>query len=367
MAYQDSIHTAATEVVAPHTYTLPPATGAGSAGSGPSPAHLFAAVNAFQQTAVLKSAVELGVFTAIADGAATPAEIGAKCGASERGIRILCDFLVVIGFLTKAGATYALTEDSAVFLARQSRAYMGGALDFLLSPAIVGGFQDLTAAVRNGGTTMPHEGALAPDHPMWVQFAQSMVPMMMMPAQAIAGIVNGEAPRSLKILDIAAGHGMFGITIAQRNPAAQIVALDWPNVLEIAKGNARDAGVSDRYETISGSAFDVDFGTGYDVVLLTNFIHHFDVPANDALLRKVHAALAPAGRVVALEFVPNEDRVSPPMPATFSMMMLASTPAGDAYTAGQLTGMYADAGFPRCEVIPLPPSPESAVVGYKES
>src|SRR5204863_9150698 len=122
-------------------------------------------------------------------------------------------------------------------------------------------------------------------------------------------------------------------------PNAEIVAQDWPNVLEVAQENARAAGVSDRYRTLPGSAFDVEFGSGYDLILLTNFLHHFDVPTCERLLRKVHAALGEGGRAVTLEFVPNEDRVTPPDQAAFSLNMLALTPGGDAYTFAALDSM----------------------------
>src|ERR1051326_2071689 len=111
------------------------------------------------------------------------------------------------------------------------------------------------------------------------------------------------------------------------------------------RGNAPRAGVAGRYHTIPGSAFDVDFGSGYDVVLLPAFVHHFDVPTNVKLLRKVRAALKPGGTAVIVEICPNEYRVSPPMQAMFSMMMLASTPAGDAYTVRELEDMLKQAGF----------------------
>jgi methylase of polypeptide subunit release factors len=106
-----------------------------------------------------------------------------------------------------------------------------------------------------------------------------------MPAELMAGLVDPGGKQKLKILDIAAGHGLYGIAFAKRNPQTQIVALDWANVLEVAKENARKAGVLDRYSTIAGSAFDVDFGEGYDLVLLTNFLHHFE----SANLRNAHA------------------------------------------------------------------------------
>ena len=127
-------------------------------------------------------------------------------------------------------------------------------------------------------------------------------------------------------------------------------------MLEVAKENAQKAGVADRYNTIEGSAFDVEFGSGYDLVLLTNFLHHFDPPTCETLLRKVHAALADGGRAVTLEFVPNEDRVTPPDAAGFSMMMLTGTPSGDAYTFAELERMVANAGFSRSTLHPLPPT-----------
>jgi len=134
-------------------------------------------------------------------------------------------------------------------------------------------------------------------------------------------------------------------------------------VLRVALDNARKAGVQDRYDMLPGSAFEVDFGGPYDAVLLTNFLHHFDAPTCVGLLKKVHAVLRPGGRAATLEFVPNEDRVSPPMPAAFSMTMLASTVAGDAYTLSELTAMYKEAGFGGITAHPIPMSPHTVVMG----
>ncbi|HYE64098.1 MAG TPA: class I SAM-dependent methyltransferase [Pyrinomonadaceae bacterium] len=330
-----------------------------------SPELFFNTVNAYQRTAAIKSAIQLDLFTAIGEGKETAPELAQRCETSERGMRILCDYLVIIGFLTKEGQRYRLTPDSAMFLNRHSQGYLGGAIEFLLSPMLTDGFKDLTAAVRKGGTVINEGGTVAPEHPIWVSFARAMAPMVMLPAQLIAQLLNVSDKRSLKVLDIAAGHGMFGVTLAQKNPQAEIVAVDWPNVLEVAEENARRAGVSDRYRTIAGSAFDVDYGSGYDLVLLTNFLHHFDPATCEKLLKKVHAALAEGGRAATLEFVPNEDRVTPPTAAAFSLMMLGSTPAGDAYTFKEYERMFSNAGFSRSELHPLPPTLEQVVISYK--
>ncbi|MFN2491690.1 MAG: class I SAM-dependent methyltransferase [Pyrinomonadaceae bacterium] len=252
-----------------------------------------------------------------------------------------------------------------MFLDKRSPAYLGGGLEFFLSPMLTDAFKNFADAIRKGGTTMKEGGTVAPEHPVWVKFARAMAPLMALPSQLMARLVDPTADRKLKILDIAAGHGLYGIAFAKNNPQASTVALDWPSVLEVAKENASLAGVGDRYSTIEGSAFDVDYGTGYDLVLLTNFVHHFDISTNEALLRKVHEALGENGRAITLEFVPNEDRISPPDAAAFSVTMLGSTPAGDAYTFKELEQMAANAGFTRSEIHELPPSIERVVISHK--
>jgi len=331
----------------------------------PSPQLFFQTINAHQRTEALKAAIELEVFTAIGEGNATAAELARRCQTSEKGMRVLCDFLTIMEMLTKQDDRYALTLDSATFLDKRSPAYLGGATEFLCSPMATDGAKQMAEAVRKGGTALEDDGTVGPDHPIWVKFARAMAPMMALASQLLAKLVDPNADRKLKILDIAAGHGLYGIAFATHNSQAEITAVDWKAVLEVAKENAQKAGVSDRYSTIEGSAFDVEFGTGYDLILLTNFLHHFDPPTCETLLRKVRAALADGGRAVTLEFIPNDDRVTPPDAAAFSVMMLTSTPAGDAYTFAELERMFANAGFSRSTLHPLPPTIQQVIVSEK--
>jgi SAM-dependent methyltransferase len=331
----------------------------------PSPALFFDTMNAYQRTVAVKGAIQLDVFTAIGEGNATAAALAERCDTSERGMRILCDYLVIIGFLTKDGQSYGLTQDSAMFLDRRSPAYMGTAERFLSSPTLMDAFKDVPAIVRNGGSVMSAHGTMEPDHPIWVEFARAMAPMMAMPAEFIANLVGSSQGAKWKVLDIAAGHGYFGIAIARHNRNATIVASDWHKVLEVAREHAVKAGVADRYETLPGSAFETHFGTGYHLVLLTNFLHHFDPPTCETLLRKIHAALEPGGRVVALDFVPNEDRVSPPTTAAFGFIMLGTTEGGDAYTLSEYQTMFHNGGFGRTELHPIPGMPSQVLVSYK--
>jgi 2-polyprenyl-3-methyl-5-hydroxy-6-metoxy-1,4-benzoquinol methylase len=328
------------------------------------PERFFGSINAYQQTEAIKAAIELEIFTAVAEGNKTAATIAKRCKAAERGVRILCDFLTIHRFLTKDGSEYALAPDSAIFLDRNSPAYMGGAIEFLLTPRIREGNARLAEAVRRGGTALG-EGTLEPENPDWVKFAQAMMPLMHMPAEIMAAELRkgGEAH---KILDIAASHGIFGISAAKQNQSAHVYAADWENVLEVASKNAQAMGVADRYHLLPGSAFETEFGSGYDLVLIPNFLHHFDPPTCVTFMRKVHAALKPGGRAAIVELVPNPDRVSPPTAAAFSMMMLATTPTGDAYTFVELESISKNAGFGRVELAQPEIGLDRLVIAYRQ-
>ncbi|HLV93927.1 MAG TPA: class I SAM-dependent methyltransferase [Candidatus Acidoferrales bacterium] len=327
------------------------------------PTVVFENLQAFQRTAALKAAIELDVFRAVGQGPGDVASIARHARASERGTRILCDYLVVIGLLQKVDGRYQHTPSSAAFLDPTSPSCLASMAQFLSNPEMRKPYEHLSDIVRNGRTVLPGEGSVEPENPIWVLFAQSMAPMMAPLAGPLGKVVLDGRTGAMKVLDIAAGHGLFGIEVAKQNPQAHVTGLDWAPVLRVALENARKAGVQDRYDMLPGSAFDVDFGGPYDAVLLTNFLHHFDVETCVGLLKKVRSSIKPGGCAATLEFVPNEDRVSPPMPASFSMTMLATTVAGDAYTFRELADMYAQAGFKKVTPHPIPMSPHTVVMG----
>ncbi len=328
------------------------------------PAIVFENVQAFQRTFALKAAIELDVFRAVGEGRGDVASIARHASASERGIRILCDYLVVAGLLEKVDGRYRHTPASAAFLDPTSPSCLASIVRFLSLPDVRQPYEHLADIVRSGRTVLPGQGTVEPENPVWVEFAQSMAPMMAPLAGPLGVIALEGRTGPMRVLDIAAGHGLFGIEIAKQNPQAHVTGLDWAPVLRIALENASKAGVRDRYSMLPGSAFDVDFGDSYDVVLLTNFLHHFDVETCVGLLKKVRGSLKPDGCVATLEFVPNEDRVSPPMPATFSLTMLASTEAGDAYTFRELSEMHTRAGFGTVTAHPVPLSPHTIVMAH---
>jgi SAM-dependent methyltransferase len=322
------------------------------------PAPFVDALLGYQQTAALYAAVKLDLFSLVCAGTDTAEGIAAASGAAPRGVRILADYLTIRGFLEKSGQHYQPAPVTRAFLYRASPSCMSGIVDFLASREMLGIYlDDPVSYVRNGGS--PGLGNIAPDNSVWVTFAEAMGPFMGGQANLVAEHVGAWNDRPRRVLDVAAGHGLFGIAVAKAIPDAEITAVDWPAVLEVASANARRAGLDVRYHLCPGNAFDVDWGTGFDLVMLPNFLHHFDHDGCVAILRRVRASLAPGGRTLAVEFVPNDDRVSPPMPGMFSFMMLASTPSGDAYTHAELEAMGRDAGYSSVTVAPLLPTPQT--------
>ena len=218
-------------------------------------------------------------------------------------------------------------------------------------------YLDLAQIVRDGRTTLPDEGTVSPDNPIWMR--RRTAPLMHPASLEIAELVAGD--RAIKVLDAAAGHGLLGIAIAKRNPQAHITALDWPNVLAVATENAQQAGVADRHSTLPGDAFQVKYGGPYDLFWSRIFSTIFDPPRAKCSCESC-LPRSPLAGDVSLEFVPNEDRVSPPTPAGFAMMMLGTTRSGDAYTAAEFEAMFRNAGFASSELHLLKNSPESVVI-----
>lgn len=325
------------------------------------PLRFVEAAGGYQRTAVAKAAIELDVFTIVDEGATNAAEIAGRARASLKGIRVLCDALSILGMLRKDGGTYRLTPESQLFLSRRSDRYLGDMVFFQTDPHHLAGFERFTEAVRRGGTAVNGQGTVEPEHPLWTQFARTMGNMMVPASLKLADL----AGPSRRVLDIAAGHGRYGIEIARRNPAVEVWALDWPVVLEQARLHAREAGVEERWHALPGDAFALDWPAGCDTVILGNFLHHFDLATCGRLAAMALAALAPGGQLLTLEHIPDEDRVSPSACGWFAAVMLANTPAGDAYTFDEYDRALRSAGFARGELHSIPGSAQRIIVSRK--
>jgi hypothetical protein len=312
----------------------------------------------YQKTAAMKAAIELDIFTHIGNSCLSVEQISDITGCSSRGVRILCDFLCVIGFLEKKEGLYNLLADAKRFLDRKSPYCLSGIMDFYAAPEIVSLIMnDPQSYVRAGGASgLTH---VSPDNPIWVKFARAMIPFASVTAKRTAAYISGRSMCPRKVLDIAAGHGLFGIEVANLISDASVTAIDWANVLEIAETNAGLAGLAARYKTMSGNIFEVDWGNNYDLILLPNILHHFGREECVCLLDKAKASLAGDGSIFVIDIMPNPDRVSPPEQAAFAMLMLATTPRGDAYTRAEYETMAGSAGLIPVDSMHLLPTPQT--------
>jgi 2-polyprenyl-3-methyl-5-hydroxy-6-metoxy-1,4-benzoquinol methylase len=304
--------------------------------AAPNPTWLLDEFRAFERTLALRTAIEMDLFTRIAAGANTIRKLAAVVHASERGLAALCDFLTVQGHLLKRGARYSLTLNSRIYLTATSPAYLGSAVKFLADDATVAAFCRLRKTVERGAGSADLD---------WLEYARSMAPLARPVAEFAAAALKVDSAGPTQVLDLAAGHGLYGIAIAAQNPSAQIFALDSRRVLKVAIENARQAGVAGRYHRIHGDALKTGFGGPYDLVLTANFTHHLDQAATVRLFRKIRAALKPAGRIALIDFVLNADRVSPAPDAAFALTLLATSTRGTVYTFKEYSQMLRAAGF----------------------
>lgn len=331
----------------------------------PTPQTIFDTLVAYQKSAALAAAIELDLFSAVASGATSLSALARRCAASERGLRSLCNFLVVAGFFTRDGSDYGLSEESARFLDRASDDYIGSIADFLMSPHLRSGFDEATEAVRRGGTALEGGGTLAPGHEAWIRFARAMAPLAQAQSGALVKLFDALGLTPGRVLDVAAGHGLYGIALLRGRKDGEVVFQDWPDVLTVARENARAAGLDQRSRCIAGDAATVDLEGPYDTILLTNILHHFDRDGATRLLKRMHEVLAPGGRVATIESIINPDRITPAQVAPFSFVLLVTTPAGDTFTEDELNGMATEAGFARSELHPLDDVTHQVLISYR--
>ena len=291
---------------------------------------------AYERTLALRTAIELDLFTHIGAGKSTIPALGKATRASARGLQVLCDYLTVHEHLVKRGQRYGLTLNSRLYLTKDSPAYFGSAVRFLASDAYIRSLCDLLRTVKQGRARSPKTD--------WQDYALFMSPLAVDVADLVAQAIATKITGPIKVLDVAAGHGLYGLAIAKRNSKAHIHALDSPRVLRVAAKHASEIGVRRRFHPVPGDAFKIDCGGPYDLVLTANIAHHLGRADNIELFQKCRAALKTGGKLILLDFVINDDRVSPAVEAGFALHLFATGSWG-VYTFREYRGMLRAAGF----------------------
>ncbi len=309
----------------------------------------------FTRTEILKTAVELDVFTQIERGRTSPHSLAEAIGASERGLRILLNALVGLSVLKKTGEQYQLSEGARRFLCKNSPAYMG---EWLLHVnEMMPAWAHLTEVVRTGQPYRQVEG----DGERGEFFARIVAGLFTMNApgaQAAAKAMVGRRS-GLRVLDIGAGSGVWGIAFAQEDPQARVTLVDVPKVLPIAKQFVAQHGLEDRFQYLAGNFREVDLGKEqHDVAILGHICHSEGARNTQTLFRRIRQALKPGGRLLIAEFLADEERRSALFPLIFAVNMLVNTEEGDTFTLSELRTWLTEAGFKSVETLEAPaPSP----------
>jgi SAM-dependent methyltransferase len=328
------------------------------------PEQLFEMMLAYKTTAMLSAGIELGVFDALGEGAAAAAELAERLGLAERGVRLLLNGLAALGLLESDGVVFELAPVSASHLVRGRPGFVGDMAKVMSSRWEWDAFGTLAEAVRRGGPVV-QEHAETPRYAYWEQFAAFSAAVARPTAELVAtNLGPWAAQRSrLHVLDVACGHGLYGFTLAARQEHARIWSLDWPNVVPLARKHAAELGVADRISTIAGDMFEVPLGGPYDVVMVTNVLHHFSAERGVALLRRLADHMAEDARLVLVGFVTHDGPPAVDVAAhLFSVLMLVWTFAGEVHSEATYQRMLREAGFGEGRLSQVASLPLSVIV-----
>jgi ubiquinone/menaquinone biosynthesis C-methylase UbiE len=303
----------------------------------------------FTVTRTICTALELDLFTRVAGGTNTTKALLAETQASPRGLPMLVDALVGLGLLTRTGtgeaATLGLAPDAAAFLSRKGPAYLGDLVLFHGGP-IDASWRTLTGSVKTGKPAIavdaPSEGV-----PFWHGLVDSLFALGHMAArQAGAELARLHPKGPIRLLDVAAGSGVWSIGAAEVEPRVRPTIQDLPETMEHARRFVARAGLGDRVAWLPGDLRTADFGTAaFEAAVLGHIVHSEGEAHSRALLKKVAKALVPGGTIVIADFVPEDDRASPPLPLLFALNMLVLTSQGSTYTLAQYRAWLTEAGF----------------------
>jgi precorrin-6B methylase 2 len=335
------------------------------------PSHIMQVGMGFFASKTLLSAVELGLFTALAKRQMTGAEIAAALNLDARAVPDFPDALVALGFLQRSGdgpdALYANTPETAMFLDRNSKGYIGGILE-MANQRLYPFWADLTEALKTGApqNETKHSGA-----PMFAKLYEAPERLEQF-MDAMSGVSAGnfkafahkfDFSNYKTLCDVGGATGQLSCFVAEANPHMRCVSFDLPQVLPIATRKIKQVGLADRVTAVSGDFF-ADPLPQADIVTMGMILHDWNLEKKKLLIGKAYEALPPGGAFVAIEALIDDERRKNAFGLLMSLNMLIEF--GDAfdYTGADFAGWCREAGFSRFDIIPLT-GPSSAAVAYK--
>jgi O-methyltransferase domain/Dimerisation domain len=343
--------------------------GLGQCASGPAtltPERILRLGLGFWASKTLLSAVELGVFTHLAQGPLPAQTLVQLLGLNGRGTNDFLDALVALGMLERGGGAYANTAATDLFLDRNKQAYVGGLLE-MANARLYPFWGSLTEALKTGRPQNEVKqggdffAGLYADADRLAGFLKAMTGISMGSAIAIAEKFPWCDYKTFA--DIGAAQGGLPVQVGLAHSHLRGFGFDLPAVQPHFEAYVRQHGLSERVAFKAGDFF-ADPLPQADVLVMGHVLHDWDLDQKRALIGKAYAALASGGALIVYETIIDDDRRQNEFGLLMSLNMLIETPGGADYTAAECAEWMRQAGFKTTRAEHLA-GPESMVVGIK--
>src|SRR3989440_8594761 len=313
---------------------------------------------AYAPPMIISAGVSNRVFDSLEGEAKTTEQVAGETGASARALGILMNALVGLGLLKKnRQGKYSLTPESAAFLLSKRPGTHAGFFG-AIAPQLISRWVRLSDIVREGrpavAVNQETEGT-----EFFSQLVENIIPMSYPPAQTLGDHLQlSKTKDEIRVLDLAAGSGIWGIALAEKSPRVYVTAVDWAGMIPTTKRITQKFGVSDRFNYIEGDILETNFGSGYDIATLGHILHSEAEERSRQLLKKTFSALKPGGIIAVAEWLVNDKRTEPTHSLMFAVQMLVNTAKGETFSFNEIKSWLEDGGFRKVRKLEAPgPSP----------
>ena len=338
---------------------------------GPDPSKIMQIGMGFWASKTLLTAVNLKLFTHLAQGELTGKEIQNRLGLHERSLFDFLDSLVALGFLTRKGikddAVYQNSDESDLFLDQNKLTYIGGILE-MSNNRLYRFWNDLEEGLKTG---KPQNESKQGDKPLF-EAIYSNEERLREFLHAMGGVQAGNFDHFARHFDfskfkthcdIGGAGGNLCVHIAKNNPHISSTCYDLPKVAPIAEDNFRTLGLSDRIKATPGDFFEEELPRA-DLITMCNVLHDWGTDDKKMLISKAYTSLPNGGALVIIENIIDDERRQNAFGLMMSLNMLIETDSGFDFSLSDFKGWVSEIGFKRIDLMPLI-GPSSAIIARK--
>ena len=308
--------------------------------------------SAFQESAILFAASDLGIFGAVAKSAdATAADVAGAAGIDARAATLIMDACVAVGLLQKEGSVYRNTPESGAFLVPGGPGDLSKAIWYMRDVYPVWG--RLKEFGNNGRPPESPQLHLGDDEQRTRAFVMSMHGKALATGAAVVASLPLQGCR--RLLDVGGGPGTYSVMLSRAYPELHATVFDLPPVIRIASGLIEQQGASARVSTLPGDYHATPFPVDNDAVLFFGMMHQESPERILSLLRKAYNAMAPGASVYVMDMMTDPSHTAPKFSALFAVNMALTTDSGWVFSSAELEGWTQAAGFVDFKLHPLPP------------